>query len=88
MLETYLKLIQKLDKTTKELYIRKPKHMLTYSMLYNIEPCNDIEEFKKRVNIAIKKESQKKEMSEVIFYKFERLNNFLIEDNMVKSNGN
>ena len=67
MLETYLQLIQKLDKTPKELYIRKPKHMLTYSMLYNVEPCNDIEEFKKRVNIAIQKESQKKEMSEVGF---------------------
>ncbi len=66
VLETYLQLIQKLDKTQKELYIRKPKHMLTYSMLYNVEPCNDIEEFKKRVNIAIQKESQKKEMSEVI----------------------
>ena len=69
VLETYLQLIQKLDKTPKELYIRKPKHMLTYSMLYNVEPCNDIEEFKKRVNIAIQKESQKKEMSEVISYK-------------------
>lgn len=66
VLETYLQLIQKLDKTQKELYIRKPKHMLTYSMLYNVAPCYDIEEFKKQVNIAIKKESQKKEMSEVI----------------------
>lgn len=66
VLETYLQLIQKLDKTQKELYIRKPKHMLTYSMLYNAAPCYDIEEFKKQVNIEIKKESQKKEMSEVI----------------------
>ncbi len=66
VLETYLQLIQKIDKSPRELYIRKPKHMLTYSMLYNIEPCEDIEKFKKRVNIAIQKESQKKEMSKVI----------------------
>lgn len=66
VLETYLQLIQKLEKKPKELYIRKPKHMLTYSMLYNVETCENIEEFKKRVNVAIQKESQKKEMSEVI----------------------
>ena len=40
--------------------------MLTYSMLYNVDSCKDIGEFKKRVNIVIQKESQKKEMSDVI----------------------
>ena len=70
VLETYLQLIQKLDKIPRKLYIRKPKHILTYSMLYNVEPCNDIDEFQKRVNIAIQKESQKKKMSEVISCKF------------------
>lgn len=69
VLETYLQLVQKIDKTPRELYIRKPKHMLTYSMLYNVEACKNIDEFKKRINIAIQKESQKKKMSEVISYK-------------------
>ena len=69
VLETYLQLVQKIDKTPRELYIRKPKHMLTYSMLYNVKACKDIDEFKKRINVAIQKESQKKKMSEVISYK-------------------
>lgn len=34
--ETYLQLLQKLDRSTPTLYIRKPKHILTYAMFYNI----------------------------------------------------
>lgn len=64
--ETYLQLLQKLDRSMPELYIRKPKHILTYAMLYNIEPCMDVNEFKKRVAEAIKKESQKKSISDVL----------------------
>lgn len=64
--ETYLQLLQKIDRTIPELYIRKPKHILTYAMFYNIEPCMDLGEFKRRVEEAIKKESQKKSISDVI----------------------
>lgn len=49
--ETYLQLLQKLDRSTPTLYIRKPKHILTYAMFYNIEPCMDLDEFKKRMRL-------------------------------------
>ena len=64
--ESYLQLLQKIDRSIPDLYIRKPKHILTYAMFYNIEPCMDLDEFKKRVEEAIKKESPKKSLSDVI----------------------
>lgn len=66
VLETYLQLLQKIDRTIPDLHIRKPKHILTYAMYFNVEPCMDLEEFKKRVEIAIQKESLKKNMSDII----------------------
>ena len=64
--ETYLQLLQKLDRSIPHLYIRKPKHILTYAMFYNIAPCMDLELFKKRVAEAIQKASQKKNMGDVL----------------------
>lgn len=64
--ETYLQLLQKIDRSIPHLYIRKPKHVLTYAMFYNIAPCMDLELFKKRVTEAIQKASQKKNMGDVI----------------------
>lgn len=66
VLETYLQLLQQIDRTFPELYIRKPKHILTYAMYFNVEPCMNLEEFRKRVEIAIQKESLKKNMSDVL----------------------
>ncbi len=66
VLETYLQLLQKMDRTMPELYIRKPKHILTYAMFFQVEPCMDLQEFEKRVEVAIQKESLKKNMSDVI----------------------
>lgn len=64
--ETYLQLLQKIDRSIPHLYIRKPKHVLTYAMFYNIAPCMDLELFKKRVAEAIQKASQKKNMGDVL----------------------
>jgi len=64
--ETYLQLLQKIDRTAPELHIRKSKHILTYAMYFNIKPCMDLEVFKKRVAEAIQKESLKKDMADVI----------------------
>lgn len=64
--ETYLQLLQKIDRSIPHLYIRKPKHILTYAMFYNIDPCMDLELFKKRVAEAIQKASQKKNMGDVL----------------------
>lgn len=64
--ETYLQLLQKLDRRIPELHIRKPKQILTYAMYFNVKPCMDLEIFKERVKEAIEKESLKKNMSDVV----------------------
>lgn len=64
--ETYLQLLQKIDRTVPELYIRKPKHIFTYAMYFHIESCMDLKVFKKRVSESIQKESLKKDMSDVL----------------------
>lgn len=66
ILETYLQLLQKLDRTIPELHIRKPKHILTYAMYFNVKPCMDLDVFRKRVKEAIEKESLKKDMADVV----------------------
>lgn len=66
VLETYLQLLQQLDRTKPELYIRKPKHIHAYAMFFNVEPCMNSEEFEKRVEVAVQKESLKKNMSDVL----------------------
>ena len=78
--ETYLQLLQKLDRSIPELYIRKPKHILTYAMFYNIKPCMDLDEFKKRIEEVIKKESQKKSISDVLSAKMNH--GYLIADEL------
>lgn len=64
--ESYLQLLQKIDRAVPEIYIRKPKQILIYAMCYGIEPSFDLDIFKKRISTAIQKESLKKEMTEVI----------------------
>lgn len=67
--ETYLQLLQKLDRTKPEIHIGRLKHILVYSDFYNVEPTTDIDELKKRINISIDKESLKKDMADVISQK-------------------
>lgn len=64
--ESYLQLLQKIDHNVPDIHIRRQKHILIWADAYNIEPCTDIEKFKKRIIEAIQKESPKKEMDEVI----------------------
>lgn len=64
--KSYVQLLQKLDREIPDMYLRKPKHILAYANFYKIEPCLDIEEFKKRVVEAIRAESVKKNLSDVI----------------------
>lgn len=81
--ETYLQLLQKLDRSMPTLYIRKPKHILIYAMFYNIEPCMDLDEFKKRIESAIKKEPLQKEMADIISVKME--SNYLTPEILTQS---
>ncbi|EOU1611323.1 TPA: HNH endonuclease [Clostridium perfringens] len=67
--ETYLQLIQKIDRTVPEIYVRRPKDILAYATQFNIEPCMDLEVLKKRVEERIQKESLKRNMNDVISYK-------------------
>ena len=67
--ETYCQLLQKIDRTVPKLYIRKPKDIFTYAIHYNIEPCMDVEIFKKRVAEAIQKESVKKDITDILSMK-------------------
>lgn len=66
IIETYLQLLQKLNRTIPKLNIRKPKDILTYASYFKVNPCMDLDVFKKRVREAILKESLKKNMSDVI----------------------
>ena len=66
ILETYLQFLQKLDRTIPELYIRRTKDILTYAIEFNVNPCIDLEVFKKRVKEAREKESLKKDMVDVV----------------------
>lgn len=69
--ESYLQLIQKLDRKIPELYIRRPKDVFKYARYLNIEPNLDLEIFKKRVEEAIMKESLKKNMADVLSSKLD-----------------
>lgn len=64
--ESYLQLLQKIDRTVPELYIKRQKHILTYAKYYNVDPCMELDIFNKRVSEAIQKESLKKDMSDVL----------------------
>lgn len=64
--KSYVQLLQKLDREIPDMYLRKPKHILAYANFYKIEPCLDVEKFKKRVVAAIRSESVKKNLSDVI----------------------
>lgn len=61
-----MQLLQKLDRKNPQFYIRRPKDILTYAMYFNVKPCMEINILKKRVEVAITKESLKKNMSDVI----------------------
>lgn len=69
--KSYVQLLQKLDREIPDMYLRKPKHILIYANFYKIEPCLDVEEFKKRVAKAIRLESPKKNLSDVISSKLQ-----------------
>lgn len=76
--ETYLQLLQKIDRSIPDLYIRKPKDIFTYAKLYNLDPCIDLNLFKQKVAEVIKKASQRKKMEDVLSEKMS--NNYLDTD--------
>lgn len=81
--ETYLQLIQKIDRTIPDLKIGSYKDILTYAMEFNIEPCMDLEVLKKRVAESIQKKSVKKDMCDVISAKLGyEYSNIIIENKM------
>lgn len=68
--KSYIQLIQRIDREIPDMYLRKPKHILIYADFYHIQPCMDVEKFKRRVAEAIRLSSQKKKLVDVITEKF------------------
>lgn len=66
ILETYLQLLQKIERNIPDLYIRRPKDIIIMAQLFDIEPCLDLDKFNHRLKVAIQKESVKKNMSDVL----------------------
>lgn len=66
---TYLQLLQKLDRTVPEIHLRRAKHALIYADYYGVSPSTDNAVLQKRVSEAIKKKSQTQSMSDVISMK-------------------
>ncbi len=63
---TYAQTVQKLDRTVPDLDIGRQKDILIYAKEYGVEPCNDIDEFTKRIRNAINQQSQKMPLSDLI----------------------
>lgn len=78
--KTYVQLLQKLDREIPDMYLRKPKHILIYADYYNIKPCLNVEEFKKRVAEAIRLESPKKNLSEMISSKLQGFITYIMKE--------
>lgn len=75
--ETYMQLIQKLDRSIPKISCRSLKDVLWYSDCYKVEPCTEEDELAKRIKISIQKESQKKSMNDIIY---PRISSFNIGD--------
>lgn len=81
--ETYFQFIETIDRTIPKLDIRRVKDIYTYAMQFNIEPCMDIKELKKRVKEVIQKKSVKKNMADAISSKLGyEYSESIIENNM------
>ena len=78
---TYLLLLQKLDRTVPEIHLRRAKHALIYADYYGVYPSTDNAVLQKRVSAAIKKKSQTQSMSDVLSSK---LGNNYIADYLSK----
>ena len=67
--EIYFQQIQKLDRTIPEINRWRPKYGLIYADKYKITPSSDKNIMQQRIASAIRKESLKKDMTEVISQK-------------------
>lgn len=64
--ESYVQLLQKLDREIPDICNYRPKDILLDANFYDIEPCLDIEKFKRRIAEKIRLESPKKELTDII----------------------
>lgn len=76
--QSYLQMIQKLDRKLPDIYLRKPKHVLAYTDFYKIKPCMDIEKFKNRIAEAIRLESPKRNMTDEVSHKLQGFLTYVI----------
>lgn len=64
--KSYVQLLQKIDNKIPHIHIYRPKDILIYADCYGIEPCADVDKLKKRIVEAIKLESPKKTLEDII----------------------
>lgn len=67
--ESYFQQLQKIDRTIPEIERWRPKYGLIYADLYGVDPSPDKIVMQKRITTAIRKESLKKDMTEIISQK-------------------
>ena len=82
---TYAQTLQKIDRSEPELDIHRPKDILICAKDYGVEPCMDLEEFKKRVRVAIQQKSQKISLDKIITPKAEYVSYNCILDTQIST---
>lgn len=64
--QSYLQLLEKIDRSIPDIKVRRAKHVLTLADYYKVEPTLNIEKLKRDIEITIKKEPYVKDMREYI----------------------
>lgn len=64
--KSYFQVLEKIDRTTPEIQVYRPKHIMTLSKIYNITPTYDIERLKKEIKKTIDMLPYEKNMEEYI----------------------
>ena len=66
----YMQLVQRLNREKPDIYLRRQKHILLYADIYGVEPSLNVDEFKRRINEAVRLSSNKISMKDKISERF------------------
>lgn len=81
IMESYLQLIQKIDRTPPQMQRWRPKYSLIYSSAYDVPPSPEREVMKARVAEAVRLEPYEKSMSKIISSKISKyISNYIRTD--------
>lgn len=68
--KNYMQMIQRLNRENPEIYLRRTKDILLYADFYRVEPCWDVDKFKRRINEVVRLSSNKISMKDKISERF------------------